>query len=251
MILTALLLLTPAGPADTAVPRPWRAETSYAVDWHRRDRTAWQTARMAIGRRLGSATVIGEALTAARFDQWDQALAGEAYVAIRPRLSGYARVQAAPSADVLPTTDLSGELTRGLSGGWEVSAGYRRMGFELGAVHIVGLSAARYAGHWYLQARGTMVPRGGLVGLGLGLRARRYFDPDRPDQFIELYSVAGKEVILPDPGLDPDVRGTTSAGARLQRRVGAGWGVTAMAGWTRESRSPSRVGVGAGLYLTW
>lgn len=251
MILAALLLLVPSSRPDTTVPRPWRAETSYAVDWHSQDRTAWQTARMALGRRLGSATLIGEALTAARFDQWDQALAGEAYVAILPRFSGYARVQVAPSADVIPTTDLAAELTRGLSGGWEVSGGYRQMWFAAGTVQIFALAGAFYTGNWYLQARGTMVPEDGVVGLGLGLKARRYFDPSRPDELVELFASAGQEVVLPDPGMEPEVQGTVSVGARLQHSIGPTWGVTGTAGWTNETGAPSRFGLGAGLYLTW
>jgi YaiO family outer membrane protein len=244
-----LLALAAASPADTGAR--WRAEAGYAVEVHSRDRAAWQTVRTAFGHRWARATLTADLQTASRFGRWEQAGGLETYFAAGRRWSGYARLQVAPGAEVLPRTDASGQLTAAVARGWEATAGYRRMGFSDETVDIVSVGAARYAGVWYLQALGSAVPGHGTTGFGVALLARRYADPDRPDRFIEFRGSAGREVVLLGPATAPDLRATGAAGVRYGTPLARDWGLSVAATWTAEDRVPSRTGVAVSFYRTW
>jgi YaiO family outer membrane protein len=246
-VLIAAMAAAPPSSPDTGRVRRTHAELGYAVEAFTRDRAAWQTVRAQVAHRIGRATLVAEAAAASRFDQWDQAVSAEAYAGLPGKLSGYARVQVAPGAGVLPRTDLAAALDRGLGGGWEVGASYRRMGFRDAAIDVIGLAAARYAGPWYLQARAGLVPEAGRTGGWLALRVRRYRVAEQPDELIEAGAVVGQEVVLLGPSVAPQVRSTGSVDARVQRRLTAVWSVAAGVSWAREDGVPSRFGVNLSL----
>jgi YaiO family outer membrane protein len=238
-------------PSDTSRARAAHLEAGYGVEAFARDRSAWQTASLRAGYRWTGVTAIGEVSLSSRFDRWDRGAAGEAYLAVSRGLSGFARIQIVPEAAVLPRTDIQAGLDRALGGGWEGGVTYRRMGFRGAAIDIVGLAATRYLGRWYLQARGTLVPERGRTGGGIALRARRYRDPDRPDELVEVSAVLGQEVVLLGAGVRPAVRSTASLEARVVRRLSSEWGVSAGLSWAREERVPSRFGARLALRRDW
>lgn len=231
--------------------RGYFAEMGYVVEAFGRDRSAWQTGRMQIGRRHARGAVLGELFTSRRFDRWDQGAAVEIYHTIAPGWSGFARAQVTPGADVLPETDVQALLERALGGGWEAGVSYRRMGFADAAIDILGVTANRYVGLWLLTARGSIVPERGRTGASLVARARRWLYPDRPDGIVEITAGIGEEVVLLGAALPPDVRSTTSLEARIQHRLTGFWSVTGGASWNREERAPSRVGVTLALRRSW
>lgn len=250
MILPHLLLaLQLAAPADTT-PH-WRGEVTYGAEFHSRERRTWQTARTALGYRWSSGALIADLWTATRFGTWDQGGGLEGYFTLGRRLSAYAHAAVAPKATILPRSDLTGEVTLALGSGWGGSARYRRMAFPTERVNILGLGVERYAGRWYLRALGTIVPRTGATGLGLGLRARRYLDPADPDALVDFHADVGREVVIIAPDAPPELRSTASLGVRTQRHLGAAWGIALNLDWSHEERAPNRIGVGTTLFCTW
>jgi YaiO family outer membrane protein len=250
LLATWCLASAPAA-SDTARVRRAHVEAGYAVEAFTRDRSAWQSASLRAGYRWERAAAVAEVGLSSRFDRWDRTAAGEAYATLSRGLSGFARLQLAPGADVLPRIDVQAGLDRALGGGWEGGLSYRRMGFRGAAIDILGVAATRYLGHWYLQARGTLVPEGGRTGGGVAFRARRYRDPSRPDELVEVAVALGQEVALLGVGIRPAVLSTASLEGRLVRRLGGDWSVAAGLSWAREERIPSRFGARAGLRRDW
>jgi len=234
---------------DTARPWRWQAGLAYGAEVFRRDRSTWQTWVGSLGYRFPRVTLLVDLQATSRFNQWDQALGTEAYFSASHRWSGYALAQVAPGAGVLPRSDLSAALDRGIGDGWELGASYRRMAFATATIDIVGIEVNKYHRDWYFQVRGSLVPKSERTGFAGSVRARRAFGS--AGDLVEFSLAGGEEVVLLGPSIAPDVRGTASASARLQQELGPRWGLSLGVTWNREARVPDRYGVALGLQLRW
>ncbi len=233
----------PAPAADTGAPR-WRAALTGGFESFASQRTPWSAWDARIERRDGRGTLAAEAVLARRFSLTDGGGAVDAYRVLWSRAYGNVRVVVAPGARVIPRLDASAELYQGVGDGWELSAGYRRLSYAGGGVDVWALSAAKYAGDWYLRARGTLVPTAGTVGGALGLLVRRYLGTS--DDLVDVSASAGKDVVTLGPAL-LEVRTTTEAALRVQRFVTARWGLSATATYAGEQGIPTRIGMTVGL----
>jgi YaiO family outer membrane protein len=245
-VLLTLILALPISPDTTG---GWRAGLSYGRERFTRDRSAWQTVSAAASRKAGPHTFGIDLGSVRRFDQSDTQLAGETYLRLASRASLHVRGAVAPDADVIARTDLSTEVFHGVQGGWELSAGYRRMDFPVDAVDILSASVAMYRSAWYLRARGIAVPTAGTVGFAGALTARRYLG--RADRFAELQGGTGEEVVLLGIGPTVELRSTGFVAARGEVRLTGRWGVTGGLAWNAEEGIPSRVGFTVGLFTVW
>lgn len=254
-ILLAIILAVPpsdsttTATADTAYTHPWETTLSYGFEAFSRDRSAWQTARASLGYSRRRESIIVNAQTARRFDQWDQGGGADGYFALGRRTSAYVLTEFSPGADVLPRSDLTGGVDQGVGGGWEIAGSYHRMAFKDATIDILGVGVNKYVGNWYLMTRGIVVPEGGKTGFAGWVRARRFLGGSR--ELVELSGAAGKEVVLLGAGVRPVVRGTAALGAWLKHDLGASWGFSISAGWTREADLPSRTGATLSLTRRW
>jgi YaiO family outer membrane protein len=247
MLLVSLLLTvtTPTAPDTT----DWRAGVSYGREVFTRDRADWQTLMAGAARKAGRHTFGVEAGSVERFGQRDLQLTGEAYLGLASGTSLHLRGAVAPGAGVIAKSDLSMELFRAVGGGWELSAGYRRMSFPVDVVDIFALSAAAYRGPWYLRARAIAVPTSGSTGLAGALTARRYLGRD--DRFAEVQGGAGREVVLLGVGPEVDLRSTGFVAARAEVRLRERWGVAGGLSWNAEEGIPARFGITLGGFTVW
>lgn len=241
MIVLALLLVQDTVPA-------WRASATYGYEALSGGRPAWHAATLRLSRRTGRRTLAAEALVARRFDLSDAGVAGEAWSPLWRRAYGSLRVQVAPGAAVLPTTDVALDLYQGLSGGWEAAGGYRRMQFGRG-VDIYHAGLAKYAGNWYLRGRLTFVPRGGTTGTSGFAAGRRY--GATADDWWEIGGGLGEELITVGAGPAVAVRRNGVALARVQRYVTPRTGMAAGVTYNGTRGFSSRTGVSVSLLRRW
>jgi len=252
----ALVLAAVAGAADTgAVPAAdtagrgsWRAGFQYGFEDFTASRATWQTWTGRVERRWASGSLAFEAEDATRFSLWDQAATLDGYRTLWRRAYGNLRVSVAPGAQVLPRSDVTAEVYQGLAGAWEVSAGYRRMGYAGHGVDLWGASLGKYVGNWYLVARATAVPQSGKLGGGASLLVRRYFAT--ADDYVDLSGGAGSEVAT----LAADsvtVSATRYLAADWQHFVTPRLGLTLGATWNAQQGIPNRRGLMLGVLYRW
>jgi len=250
MIPVLLLLLQTAAPADTF--RHWRGELGVGAEFHDSDaRTTWTAARAALGYRWARGGVNADLVRTERFDQVDQTVGVEAYLPAGRRTSFYLRAGVTPEAEVVPEYDLTAEATRGLGGGWEGTLRYRRMEYSTEGVDIISAGVGYYLARWYLRFNGSLAPREGTAGWNTAFAARRYLDPRRPESTLDLFADVGREVVTLAPPQPPDLRLTSTIGARWQHPVARRTGLSVSLYRNTEEEAPSRIGTGVGGYLTW
>ena len=236
-----------AAPADTGAR--WQAALQYGFEAFTRTLAAWQAASARLERRTPAGSLALEALTATRFGLRDAGGAAEAYWPAWRRAYVNARLQVLPGAAVLPRVDILAEAYQGLPGGWEISAGYRRMAFLGAGVDLWSASAARYAGSWYLRSRLTLVPQAGRLGASGSLLARRYLRSDL--DLVELQAGVGREVVVIGAGPVVDVRGTRFVAARAQVEIARGFALAVAATVNDQKGLPTRRGLTVSVTHRW
>lgn len=259
-LLLALLLTAP--PADTGGALRWHATLGYGFEAFTQGRTPWQSASAEVGRRFDHGAVIGQVLAARRFGLTDGGVAVDAYRTLWPRAYGNLRVQVDPGADVLPRLDVAAELFHGVRGGFEFSAGYRRMQYAGDHADLISAGAGAYAGNWYLRSRAVVVPRsipvppggasGGALHASVSLAVRRYFAT--ADDYLDVQGGLGEEVIA--TGAFPsgplvEVRRTRYLAATFRTFPTPRLGLSVGATFNGTDGFPDRRGLTAGVTTRW
>jgi YaiO family outer membrane protein len=247
-LLFALLLAAP----DTVTAPRWRAGLNYGFEAFTRDRATWQAASAQLGRRFAHGTLIGELITATRFDLTDRGAALDGYQTLWRRSYGNLRVQVVPDSKVLPRLDVSAEVYQALAGAFEVSAAYRRMQFTHDRANLFSAGLGKYTGNWYLRARTTIVPKSGTTGVSGSLAVRRYLAS--ADDFLDVQVGLGQELITVGSGPNgPDiqVRANRFVALRIQKFVTPAIGVSVGATYNGTDGFPDRRGLSAGASYRW
>lgn len=174
-VLAGLVAWAPAAPAQPDFA--WEAGASLAAtgfDATPGDRSAWSDGRAWARRRLEGGSLRFEARRVERFGATDGGATADAWVGLGPRAYADFRIDLAPDAEVLPEYGFRAEAYVSPVAGWEVSAGWRRRGFDGEPVDEAIASVAEYVGRWYLRQRVTALFGGGEDGgLALELVGRR------------------------------------------------------------------------------
>lgn len=223
-------------PADTA-PRPAPSEEQEAINRARVEygyvhlsggADPWHLVTGEVSRRTRAGTLVARVDFAERFGMTGVQVEADAYPRISERLYGYVNVGHS-GAEIFPEWRYGAELYGSLPGGFEASAGFRRLEFDEVDVTLYTGSVSRYVGNWYLSAR-PYVTAGDDESVASGtVLARRYYDRGR--SFATLTVGAGttpsESPVLIDYQRANTVRvggyGTTALGARLGLRWSLGW----------------------------
>jgi YaiO family outer membrane protein len=237
-----------ARPTDSTTRAAWRGTLTYGFEAFTAGRATWQAWMARVERKTPQGSLALEALHSSRFSLWDDAGALDAYHTLWRRAYGNVRIALAPGAQVLPRLDATAEVFQGVGGGWEASAGYRRMSFSGSGVNLWSASLAKYVGNWYVVARGTAVPQSGKLGGGVGLLVRRYFQS--ANDFLDVSGGTGSEVVT--LGADSvNVSRSQSLSVRLQHFVSARVGLTIAATFDTQQGIPNRRGLVFGGLYRW
>lgn len=218
----------------------WFADLRYERDAFRGGSpvwTDWWAARGTLYRELGRGTLgIGGSLER-RFGRADESVTVDAYHDLWTGAYGNVRLRAAPGAEVLPLSDVRGEIFQAFGGPWEGSAHLWHLNAGGPDVTLGGLGLARYAGAWYVRAIGSLASSGGRETGSGRLAARRFLGGSR--EYLEISAGGGGEVVTVGPGPELDVRDTWFAQITAQRYF---W-ILGRPAEDPEVGSPRRVGV--------
>lgn len=185
-----------------------------------------------------------------RFGQADVGGGVDLYAVTWPGAYVNTRLIVAPGASAVARADASAELYQVVGGDWELSAGYRRLQFPEHGVDVATVSAARYFGGWYTQARTTMVPDGEQVAIAVSGVLRRQRIAER---FVEVRAGGGEELVTIARGPVTTLRQMGFAVVRAQDRTlfSPSLGATALAGWQRFEGIPDRMDLSVGVIVTF
>ena len=239
----------PVAPA-AAPTSTWHAAASAGTERFSSDQKIWQpwlTAQASL-RHRGRGNALGvEIQRTRRFDQWDQSYVVDAYQSVTSRTYANVRVLVTPNAKIVARNDVSAELYRALSGGWEASVAGRRMEFAAGRTGIVSTSLARSFDAYYARLRaGAVLGNGGAGSFSALLRRA----PDE-NQLIEAGANVGREVVSIAAGGEIDIRSASGAYARAERYLDRHWGVAVIATLATARNIPSRYGAQLSLLRRW
>ncbi len=243
--------------AETFIPGTFRWTAGLAVDRNAFGGTGgnWTDSVLNLRRKWGIGSLGFEALESRRFGLTDRAYALDGYAQLLPRTTLNLRLQLADSARLFPRNRWRAELFQGLGQGWELSAGYDRLGFAT-PVELLSVGVGRYTGPWYVRLRYQHVPSTTAgTGSSDSLRAvgRWYYKGDG-DHYVELNADAGQS----DP---PSTSTTTSQLARHRNSIGVSWAglltdrvgarVSLGKGHGYESQPHGNTSLSAALYTRW
>ena len=243
--------------AETFIPGNFHWTAGLSVDRNDFSGPAgtWTDSVLSLRRKWGIGSLGFEALESRRFGITGHAYALDAYAQLLPRTTLNWRLQRADSAGLFPRNRWRAELFQGLGQGWELSAGYDRLGFAT-PVELLSVGIGRYAGPFYVRLRYQHVPST-TTGTGssdsLRVVGRWYYRGDG-DHYFELNADAGQS----DP---PSTNTVTSLLARHRNAIGVSWAtqltervggrVSVSRGQGFESQPYDNTSLSAALYTRW
>ena len=241
----ALLLFAASVHAQT-----WGSTASTALEVVD-DRGTWVESRVAVGGRAEGVAGVAEAGLVDRYDQTVPFVGADLYPTLADGAYANVRARWAPGSDVTARLDLSAEAFVALGGGWEASAGGRRLAFADRDVYVAAASGARYVGPWYVRGQVLAVPDDDRVPVSARLLVRHLGDGGGGafGSFWEVAVGRGEEAVVEDAG-QTAIRGSWSVNGRLQRPLAGPVGVTLGAGYTADG-DLSRAAAEAGLFVRW
>jgi len=171
-----------------ASSRPWWATVSYSTDTFNGDRDAWHEYAASITRMTPRGSAIVRASEARRFGLDDRLLEVEFYPKFRPGTYAFVSVGGAPDSTLYPSHRVAFDLYQAIGGGFEVSGGFRRLGFDSTTNIYVG-TMSKYLGNWMLTGKVFHVPgEGPLDSTSFHGGFRRYVRGDGTSHVGVAYS---------------------------------------------------------------
>jgi len=244
------LLLTVLAAAAHA--QTWGATTATSAEIVADRDDVWTESRVAVGGQAAGLGGVVEAGYVERYDQGAAFVGADLYPALADGAYANVRARWAPSSDVTARLDLAAEAFVALGGGWEGSAGGRRLAFADQSVWIASASGARYLGPWYFRVQASTVVDAGALPVSVRLLARHFLGDGAGGAFGEFWEVSAgraEEAVVEAAGLS-SVRDAWSASARVQRRLAGPVGFSVGAGYVADG-DLSRTQAEAGVFVRW
>jgi YaiO family outer membrane protein len=189
----------------------------FGTDRFSDQRTPWGEYAVSISRQTPVGSVIARASRAERFGLSDGLFEVEMYPSFRPGTYGYVSVGVARDDLLYPNYRVATDLYQSVGGGFEVSAGFRRLGFSTTTDIYLG-TLTKYTGSWMLTGKAMYVPdfEGPEDSVSLHAVLRRYVRGDGESYWGGGYSHGYSREELGDrfelQGLNAD---TVRAGAEI------------------------------------
>ena len=152
----------------------WKAAAIYTYDHLSPDGDDWHEGELYLSRRLPFGSLIGRVSHARRFGIDDNQLELEAYPRIRPGTYAWVDAGWSPQANLYPHYRLGFDIYQSLPAGWEISLGYRRLGFD-DPVNIYVGSLGKYWRSWLFSGRVFVTPGVAGTSTTYSVAARQYF----------------------------------------------------------------------------
>jgi YaiO family outer membrane protein len=224
---------------NLAATLPWTVSASVARDTFSDQRDAWHETQVSLKRYTPVGTAMASVVRARRFGLNDTQYQLDLYPKFRPGTYAYVSVGVAPDKVLFPHVRIGADLYQSIGGGFELSAGFRRLEFSTPTTMYVG-SVSKYLGDWLLTGRVYHVPdRTGASSTSYHGSARRYFGGDGTSYVGARYShgFAREEVVSIN---DFEVLGSDTFAADMDVAVGRRWRLV-MQGSTSSQESLSGI----------
>lgn len=154
--------------------RVWRIRAGSSYQGFSDGRVGWREADVTLSRAtpIGSVSITGT--RAQRFGREDDQFEVEVYPRIRPGTYAYLAGAYSPDPVLFPDYRYAVDLNQSLGGGFEGSAGFRRLGFGAG-VNIYTGALSKYYGAWLFTGRTYVTPKAAGTSRSYHGSFRRYF----------------------------------------------------------------------------
>jgi len=156
--------------------RHWRLTTTHVHDRFSDNRASWDETQIALERRTAAGPVLVRAARAARFGLTDTQVEIDLYPRLRAGTYAYVNAGMAPAETLYPGYRVGLEVYHSMGHGFEVSAGFRHLGFARGTT-LCGGTLAKYEGDWMLSGRLDVECGSGRGAISAYVTARRAFGP--------------------------------------------------------------------------
>lgn len=166
--------------------RMWESQISSTQEWFNDGRAHWSEWQAAMTAHTSHGSYIARFSRADRFSSNSYLAELETYTRLRPGTQIYLNGGYSYDAALYPRTRFGAEVFQSLPGGFEMSAGYRRLNFS-SSVDIYTGSVTKYKGNWMFVGRGFFVPSATGTSATIRVGARRYFQ-DADNYFGFWYS---------------------------------------------------------------
>jgi len=229
--------------------RPWSVGLSYANDSFSDNRDGWHEYAATLTRLTPRGSVILRTTEARRFGFDDRLFELELYPRIRSGTYAFLGIGAAPDSTLYPSHRVAFDLYQSVGAGFEVSGGFRRLGFDVPITIYTG-TISKYIGNWMLTGKMFHVPGDGeLNSSSYHGGFRRYIRGDGISYIglgyshgfsrEELRSVTDLATLDSDTvraEIDQQIAGryrlyATAGTSRQQREFGQLWQTSVTAGW--------------------
>lgn len=151
----------------------WRVGAVYTYDHLAPDADDWHESDLNVKRQFGFGSVIGHWSHAWRFGLTDDQFEVEAYPKIRPGTYAWVDAGWSPDSVLYPSYRFGFDIYQSLPRGFEISAGYRRLGFTED-VNIYVATASKYWRSWLFSGRIFVTPGVDGTGTSYSVAARNY-----------------------------------------------------------------------------
>jgi len=152
---------------------------SHTSQWFSDGRTPWLEDQAQFNQQTPAGSVIARFSHADRFSYGSWQGEADWYPHIRPGTYGYVNVGVSPDANLYPRYRVGSDIFQSLGGGFEGSAGFRRLVFGSG-IQIYTGAISKYHGNWLFTSRVYLTPDA-VVGTSYSMQfsARRYMAGDK------------------------------------------------------------------------
>ncbi len=136
---------------------PWSASVWVTRDTFGKDRDPWTETAMTVGWQAPVGSMLIRGSQANRFDLRDQQIELEFYPTLRAGTYAYAGIGFGVDETLYPEHRFAFDLYQSLGRGYEVSGGFRRLGFDSPTDIYVG-TLTKYVGNWMYTGKVFLVP---------------------------------------------------------------------------------------------
>lgn len=137
--------------------RPWSLGVGYTRDIFNDEREPWQESSITIGRETPVGSLLVRGSEADRFGLEDGQVDVEFYPTFRAGTYAFVGVGLGRDKILYPEHRVAVDLYQSIGRGFEVSGGYRRLGFAE-TTHIYLGTLTKYSGNWMITGKAFVVP---------------------------------------------------------------------------------------------
>jgi len=154
--------------------RLWTARIYYTLDLFDKQREPWNEVALSLKRDTQYGSVLVKYWHAVRFDTHSDQFELEAYPRLRPGTYLFLLAGFSPDGNLYASYRAAGDIYQALPWSFEISGGYRRLGFS-DPVDIYTAYLAKYVGDWMPWARVYVTPDSVGTSTSFQVGCRRYF----------------------------------------------------------------------------